>query len=218
MKYFVFSIDDGTVFDKKVLQIFNKFHFKATFNLNSGMDDYVWYDEGREVRRFILKDVADLYKGHEIASHSLTHPHISTIPDKYVYLEAYEDICNLEEIFITKVTTFAFPFEDYDERCINIIKRVKNISVIRISELDGSFKIPADPYHVRITSWDIDDALERIEEFQKDDEAELFIFVAHAYDFEFANSYDKLEKLCSILKKDKNIKVIPMGEIRELIK
>lgn len=217
MKYFVFSIDDGTIFDEKVLAIFNKHKIHATFNLNSGMDDYVWYNEGREVRRFILKDKCHLYKGHEIASHSLTHPHLSEAEDKKVYLEAYEDICNLERIFNTKVTTFAFPFEDYDERCINIIKRIKNISIIRISEIDRSFKLPNDPYHLKITSWDIDDALEIIEEFKKDSEAELFVFVAHAYDFEFADSYDELDKLCSIVKKDKNIKVIPMCDVVKLL-
>ena len=218
MKYFVFSIDDGTVFDEKVVQILNKYHFKGTFNLNSGLDDYVWYNEGREVRRFILKDHVSLYEGHEVASHSLTHPYLTTFPDKRVYQEAYEDLCNLENIFQRKVTTFAFPFEDYDDRCIDIIKRIKNVSIIRLPCIDASFKMPNDPYRVKITSWEIDDALNKLEQFQKDDDAELFIFVAHGYDFAFENSYDKLIKMCEILKKDKNIKVIPMYELTKLIK
>ena len=218
MKYFVFSIDDGTIYDEKVLQILNKFKFKATFNLNSGLGDYVWYKDDKEVRRFVLKDVKDLYKGHEVASHSFTHPHLTEVPDKYVYLEAYEDICNLEEIFQRKVTTFAFPFHDYDERCINIIKRIKNINLIRLSIFDDTFQLPSDPYHVKMTTSRIHDALERIQDFQNDENAKLFVCVFHSYDVEFDDEYNKLEKLCDILKKDKNIKVIPMCEIRELIK
>ena len=103
MKYFIISIDDGTIYDHKVIEILNRHHIKGTFNLNSGLDDFVWYKEDHPVRRLSLKDNVDLYKGHEVASHSLTHPHLSETPDKYVYLEAYEDICNLEDIFKTKV-------------------------------------------------------------------------------------------------------------------
>ena len=32
MKYFIFSIDDGTIYDKKVIDIFNKYGIKGTFN------------------------------------------------------------------------------------------------------------------------------------------------------------------------------------------
>ena len=43
MKYFVFTVDDGTIFDKKVIAIFNKYGIKATFNLNTGLQDFVWF-------------------------------------------------------------------------------------------------------------------------------------------------------------------------------
>ncbi|MCR5505936.1 MAG: polysaccharide deacetylase family protein [Bacilli bacterium] len=217
MKYFIFSIDDGTIFDEKVLQILNRFGFKGTFNLNSGMDDFVWYNEGREVRRFILKDHIDLYKNHDIASHSFYHPHMTSLDDQGVYEQVNNDIHNLKEIFHREVNTFAFPFEDYDERCINIIKNIEGIKLIRLSALDRSFKMPNDPYHVKITSWNIDEALYLIDEFIKNKEAELFIFVSHAYDFEFANAYEKLEALCQKIKSVENIEVITMSDLIKLL-
>ena len=39
------SFDDGTVFDKPLIALLRKYHFKATFNLNSGMS---WVGERRK--------------------------------------------------------------------------------------------------------------------------------------------------------------------------
>ncbi len=70
MKYFIFSIDDGTIYDQKVIDIFNRYHIKGTFNLNSGLGDYVWYLNDMPIRRLKLEDNASLYDGHEVTSHS----------------------------------------------------------------------------------------------------------------------------------------------------
>ena len=55
MKYFIFSIDDGTIYDKKVIEIFNRYGIKGTFNLNSGLDGFIWYLNGRPIERQYLK-------------------------------------------------------------------------------------------------------------------------------------------------------------------
>ena len=216
MKYFIFSIDDGTIYDKKVVNILNSYHIHATFNLNSGLQDFIWYKDNKPVERLDLLANKDIYQGHEVASHSLTHPYMTMCPDEAIYHEVADDISNLKDIFNRSITTFAFPFEDYDERCINIIKNIYPISIIRVSQIDTSFRFPSDPYHIKITSWDVDDALSRVVDFINDDNAELFVFVAHSYDFEFANSYGKLKKLCQIITGDKNIKIITMKELNDI--
>jgi len=217
MKYFVFSIDDGTIFDRKTIEIFNRFNIHATFNLNSGLQDFVWYNEGRPVERLKLWENRDLYANHEVASHSLTHPHLPMCPDLVIENEVKNDIDNLSNIFSREIVSFAFPFEDFDDRCIDIIKNVTNVTNIRTSKLDESFLFPSDPYHINITTWDIDVALELVDKFIKDDKAQLFVFVAHSYDFEFGNSFDKLERLCEILISQKDIKIITMQELARLI-
>ena len=213
MKYFIFSIDDGTIYDEKVINILNKYNFKGTFNLNSGLQDFVWCKGDKAVKRNDLNAVKPIYFGHEIASHSLTHPFMSQCPDEIVYHEAHDDIQNLENIFNTKIETFGFPFQDYDERCINLISKIGDIKVIRISVLDKSFKFPTDIHHVKITSWDINETLDLFDNFKNDATAQLFVFVAHAYDFEFANSYDKLDTLCKKISKEDDIEVIPMKSL-----
>lgn len=217
MKYFIFSIDDGTIYDREVIAIFNRYQISATFNLNSGLQDFVWYKDNKPVRRLSLYENTSLYDGHEIASHSCTHPYMTMCPEDIAYQEVEQDVEDLSLLFHKDITTFAFPFEDFDERTISIVRRIPSISVIRISELDTSYKFPKDLFHVKITSWDIDDALNKVEEFIKDKNAELFVFVAHSYDFEFDQTYDKLEKLCQIVTKEKDIKIITMNELTKII-
>ncbi len=212
MKYFVFAIDDGTVFDKKTVAIFNKYNIKATFNLNSGLQDFVWWKDHLEVSRLNLEENKHIYDNHEVASHSLTHPFLTNLSDEGVYYEVKEDIDNLRRIFNRDIVTFSFPFDGYDERTINIIKSL-GITHIILPDIDDSFRYPSDTYHIKVTSWDIDDALEKVERFIKDDTAQIFIYLSHSYDYEYDNSYDKLEKLCQIVSENKDIQIINIRDI-----
>ena len=213
MKYFVFAIDDGTIYDTKVIEIFNKYKIRATFNLNSGLQDFVWYKENLPVRRLDLYKYKDIYNNHEVASHSLTHPYLTSLSDEDVYREVKEDVDNIERIFERKVTSFSFPFDYFDERTISIIKSI-GITHIILPEIDDSFSLPCDTFHIKVTSWNIDDALTKFERFIKDKDAEIFIYLSHSYDYEFDHSYDKLEKLCQLVKSQKDIKIITINEIK----
>ena len=199
MKYFILSIDDGTIYDEKVIPILDRHHIKGTFNLNSGLDDFVWYNEGRPVRRLRLPNSVGLYRNHEVASHSLTHPHLTMCGDDHIGYEVGVDKENLERIFGRPITSFAFPFEDFDERSINRVKAIDGFKAIRVSEIDDSFRFPIDPYHIKITSLDIKDALEKFPRFLEDPKAELFVFVSHGYDFEFNDTYELLDQLCAMV-------------------
>ena len=214
MKYFVFAIDDGTIYDTKVIDIFNKYHIRATFNLNSGLQDFVWYKDGSPVRRLDLNTHKGIYKNHEVASHSLTHPFLTSLSNEAIYHEVKEDVDNLERIFNRKVMSFSFPFDGFDERTIEIIKGI-GITHIILPEIDDSFMLPSDSYHIKVTSWSVDDALKKFDRFILDKNAKLFIYLSHSYDYEFANSYDKLEKLCQLVKTHDDIEIITISEIGE---
>lgn len=207
MKYFILSIDDGTIYDEKVIAILNRHHIKGTFNLNSGLDDFIWYNEGRPVRRLSLPDNVGLYHGHEVASHSLTHPHLTECDNDHIGYEVGVDKENLERIFGKLVTSFAFPFEDFDERAIERIKAIGGFAAIRVSEIDPSFQFPSDPYHIKITSLDVRDAIEKFPLFVSDPNAKLFVFVSHGYDFEFNGTYNLLEILCEMVEKSEVISI-----------
>lgn len=216
MKYFIFSIDDGTIYDREVIDIFNKYNIRATFNLNSGLQDFVWYQGDKPVERLKLYENRHIYDNHEVASHSLTHPYLTSLSDEDVYREVKEDIDNIERIFDRKVTTFSFPFDYFDERTINIIKGV-GVTQIILPKIDDSFRFPSDLFHIKVTSWSIDDALEKVDRFIKDKDAEIFIYLSHSYDYEFADTYDKLEELCQKAKSSSDIKTITMSELISII-
>ena len=59
-KIFLISFDDGTVWDKRFVELLNKYGMKAPFNLNSGLEDFVWHYEDRfPVRRQILSGTSE---------------------------------------------------------------------------------------------------------------------------------------------------------------
>ena len=61
-KIFLLSFDDGTVWDKRFVELLNKYGMKATFNLNSALEDFVWYFEDRfPVRRQKLAETVEQY-------------------------------------------------------------------------------------------------------------------------------------------------------------
>lgn len=218
MKYVIISIDDGTIYDERVVEILNRYHLKGTFNLNSGLDDYVWYSEGRPVKRLHLPSSIVLYKGHEIASHSLTHPHLTECSSDHIGYEVGVDMENLGNIFQAPIRSFAFPFEDFDERCINRIKDIGGIEAIRVSEVDPSFRFPPDPFHIKITSLDINEAVELFPRFLEDENAKLFVFVSHGYDFEFNNSYGKLAEFARMVGTAEGVSSIYTRELPEVIR
>ena len=218
MKYFVFSIDDGTIYDETTIELFNRYDIKGTFNLNSGLQDFVWYLGDLPIRRLNLYEAKDLYNGHEVATHTLTHPYLDQCPDDVVVREVNEDINNLESIFNRDVISFATPFETCGEREVWLISNYTKATNIRLSEIDESFKKPSDPYHIKVTALDIHRALELIQDFINDDKAELFVYAGHSYDFYVENTFNLLEELVKILVNNKDsIKVTTMQEmVKEL--
>lgn len=219
MKYFVFSIDDGTIFDKDVISLLNKYGYKATFNLNSGLQDFTWYFQDKiPITRLNLEENKLLYDGHDIASHSLTHPFLDQCDDERVAYEVGHDIYQLEQIFGREVAGFATPFQTCGEREVNIIKRWTKAKYIRLSQIDESFKFPNDLYHFKCTCFTIDRALELIDCFIKDEEAELFVSVFHSYDLFTTTSIDKFEELLKILSQHRDsIEVMTFKELLETI-
>ena len=80
MKYrkaLTFSYDDGIEQDRKLVDIFNKYGMKATFNLNTGIqsNESSFEINGIHIQRMEQDGLDQLYKGHEIAVHGLAIYH-----------------------------------------------------------------------------------------------------------------------------------------------
>ena len=195
-KYFLLSFDDGTIYDRRFVELLNRYRMKGTFNLNSGLEDFVWYYEDRfPVRRQILSEVGDLYRGHEIASHSLHHHWLNTLTPPQISREIGEDCERLKKCFGLEEIGFGVPFTACGEREIRIIRKLTRY--IRLSEFAESFELPQDPYHIPIHGLYNDaDIREKIAAFaESDPEDSLFVMAGHSYELEVLDHWDYIENL-----------------------
>ena len=74
-KALTMSYDDGKIQDERLVGIFNKYGIKGTFNLNYGL-----MERKQDPPRIARDRVAQLYQGHEVATHTMTHPTIERCP------------------------------------------------------------------------------------------------------------------------------------------
>ncbi len=195
-KYFILSFDDGTVYDRRFVQLLNQYHIRGTFNLNSGLEDFVWHYEDRfPVRRQILSEIGDLYRGHEIASHSLHHHWLNTLTPPQISREIGEDCEVLKKQFGLEEIGFGVPFTACGEREIRIIRRFARY--IRLSEFAENFALPGDPYHIPIHGLYNDaDIREKIGRFAENDlQDSLFVMAGHSYELEVLNHWEYMEDL-----------------------
>ena len=200
MKYFLLSFDDGTVHDKKFVQLLNKYGVPCTFNLNSGLEDFVWDFEGHPVVRQKLSRTVEQYRCHEIASHNLTHPRLEQLPPPRLRREVEEDCAALKSMFGLEEIGFGVPFTVCGEREIRIIR--KYVRYIRLSEYAASFALPADPYHIPIHAlYNDPDVREKIAAFAQNNLPDsLFVLAGHSYELEFLNHWEYMEELLQYIK------------------
>ena len=200
-KYFLISFDDGTVWDRRFVELLNKFGMKATFNLNSGLEEFVWYYEDRyPITRQILKHTPEQYRGHEVASHSLHHHWLNTLTPPQLAREVGEDAAALKALFGLEEIGFGVPFTACGEREIRLIR--KYVRYIRLSEMAEGFDLPEDAYHIPIHGLYNDaDIREKIHRFaQCGQEDALFVMAGHSYELEVLDHWQYMEELLQYIR------------------
>ena len=199
-KIFLLSFDDGTVWDKRFVELLNRYHIPCTFNLNSGLEDFVWKFEGKPVRRQKLADTVEQYKGHEVASHTLHHHWLNSLTPPQLRREVEEDAEAIKAIFGLEEIGFGVPFTACDAREVNILR--KFVRYIRLSEFSDSFALPKDAYHIPIHAlYNAPDIRERIAAFAESDlPVSLFVMAGHSYELEMLDHWQYIEDLLQYIK------------------
>ena len=69
-KAMTFSYDDGVIQDRRLVELFNRYHVKGTFNLNTetlGFQGFADF-QGKhvDISKIAPQEVASLYQGHEV--------------------------------------------------------------------------------------------------------------------------------------------------------
>lgn len=217
MKYVVFSYDDGTVHDKRLIELMNAYHIKGTFNLNSGLAHYLWKLNDLDIERPDLNEVKSIYDGHEVAAHSVTHPHLDWESEERLHKEVFEDKKNLENIFNRTIEGFATPFGTYNEKVIEEIKKA-GFKYCRLPEFTPSFVHEEDLFHLKVNALTFEDNLLQIlERFVRDKNDDTICIIAgHSYEYYVDDSWDELEKVFNYINSFPSLKSVTLSEALKL--
>lgn len=130
-----FSYDDGTTEDRRLVDIFNKYNFKGTFNISPGR-------LGGE--RFITaEEMASLYEGHEVASHGFSHLHLNDLPPEELKRELQDGRSKLEDILGRPVVGFASPYGHHSPYAVSGMREA-GFLYARPGARSKSFTLPND--------------------------------------------------------------------------
>ena len=211
MKAVTFSYDDGVTQDIRLIELFNKYGVKGTFNINSELLGHPGslVREGARVTHNKNKpeDVRHIYTGHEVAAHTLTHPLLPSIPDdKEIIRQVERDRLNLSELAGYEVVGFAYPCggQNFDHRVSELIKHNTGIKYARNIISNHSFALQDNLHEFYPTVYhngEWDKMFELAERFVslKTDEPSIFYIWGHSYEFEIANTWDRFEELLKII-------------------
>lgn len=200
LKAVTFSYDDGVEQDRRLVEIFNRYGMKATFNLNSGLmsKNSTFMQKDILVRRINKTDIKDLYDGHEIAVHCLTRANLPEFDEDTIYNEIKSDKDVLESLFDIKIEGMAYPFGTYNET-VKKIAGEYGIRYARTVKETGGFGISDDLLELETSAShnreDIFDIIDRFIIMRPLEPSMLYIW-GHSYEFDRDGTWDRIDEIC----------------------
>ncbi len=221
-KAFNITYDDGVLQDVRFVAMLNKYGIKGTFNLNSELmkNEFSWiHPNGMQVKRLSVENVKHLYDGHEVASHTLTHPYMYNLSDEELYHQMKRDKDNLEKLFEREIQGFAVPFDYYDDRIAECAKAC-GFAYARKSEFTHTFKPCTDFYQWKTGIYHIDEKLtDYVADFlNTEEELALCQIVGHSYDLDAENLWGTMELICAAVSKCDDIWFCTNAELVDFLK
>ena len=191
-KAVTFSYDDGVTQDVRMIELMDKYGIKGTFNLNSELLGTGMFLIGPNYRLCHYKirpeDVRDLYAGHEVAVHTLTHVNLTTVDDQEVIRQVEQDRLKLSELAGYEVVGMAYPCGgvNNDDRVAKVIRENTGVKYCRTITTNNSFTVQSNLYRFNPTSYHHDYksmtqlAHKLIE--MKPEEPQIFYIWGHSYE------------------------------------
>ena len=215
-KAVTFSFDDGVTQDVKAIEILNKYGLKATFNLNSSLLGLPGTLERNGCKvshdKNTAADVRAIYGGHEVASHTLTHPNLVGLGDKTVIWQVETDRKVLSDLCGEEVVGMAYPCGgvNNDERVAEIIRKNTGVKYCRTVSSSFGFSKQENLYRFNPTVYyiDTDKMFELAEKFLSDETPEggLFYIWGHTYEMDAGYiSWERFEEFCKMISGKKDV-------------
>lgn len=198
-KAFNISYDDGVLQDVRFVELLNRYGLKGTFNLNYGLmkQRFEWTHEcGMTVKRLPESEAVELYHGHEVASHSYSHPYFDSASESDILKELGADKFFLERLFGREVVGYATPFYFYSGLMADCVRH-SGFEYARISEESNDYSIPENFYWWRGSKFHWSEDLEVFVDgfLQTDQELALCQLVGHSYDLDVYDMWGRMEDI-----------------------
>lgn len=216
LKAVTFSYDDGVTQDIRFIEMLDKYGLKCTFNINSellGLEGHLIREEQRvDHTKINPDDLKEIYKNHEIAVHTLTHPSLPTVLDNNeVIRQVEQDRINLENLVGYKVEGMAYPGGgvNFDSRVSDLIKKNTGVKFARTTVSSGNFELPENYHELKPSVYHMN-----FEELWKLGEKfvslnpkrpQLFYIWGHTYEFDIHNTWDKMDEFLKFISNREDI-------------
>ena len=198
-KAVTFSYDDGVTQDVRLVELLNKYGLKCTFNLNSELlaKKGILLRNGLRIAHYKVhpEDVRDIYEGHEVAGHTLTHPSLPRCEEPEVIRQVEEDRLRLSELVGYEVVGMAYPGGgvNNDDRVAEIIRRSTGIRYSRTTTSNGSFEPQENLFRFDPTAYhlDFEEMMRLGQAFAelRTDTPKIFYIWGHSYEMDYAPDY-----------------------------
>ncbi len=194
-KVLTMSYDDGRTEDRRLVAMFNKYGIRGTFNINSG----IYHNRyGEKVQP---EEFKELYKGHEVACHTYTHPTIERCPITAVMEEVMEDRKNLEAVMGYPVRGLAYPNGSYSKE-IEAMLPILGIKYGRVVGDTHGFSIPQNFYEWKATCHHthglLDDG-QRFVDLHKTQYLYMMYVWGHSFEFDTEEKWQVMEDFCKLV-------------------
>ncbi len=196
-KVLTMSYDDGREEDRELVKLFNQYGIKGTFHLNSGCSG----------NRIPLAEYKELYEGHEVSSHTVTHPTLARCPIDQAAMQIMEDRRRLEEAVGYPVRGMSYPNGSYTKE----IKRLLPALGIRYARIVGdsdSFQIPEDFLEWKATCHHNHNLMHLGNEFlslHKTQYLYMMYVWGHSYEFTNHSNWTLMEDFCRMVSDKQDI-------------
>lgn len=208
-KALTFSYDDGVTQDRRLIDIFNRYGIKATFNINSELLGTAGSLIRNELTISHVKmracEVNGVYKGHEIAVHTLTHPNLTQTGDEEVVRQINSDAENLAELAGYDICGMAYPGGgvNYDSRVSSLVREKTAMKYARTTVCTGDFELQDNLLEFKPTVFHLDwgKMFYLADEFIKlnPDTPKIFYIWGHSYEFDYEDTWNRMEEFCKFI-------------------
>jgi len=187
------SYDDGRAADRKLVSIFNQNGIKGSFHVNSGL---LGFED-----RIPKEEAAKLYEGHEISTHTVTHPTIARSPKEQLIEEIIEDRKSLEKIAGYTVRGLSYPNGSYNSLIKEMLPYL-GIEYARTVHSTGNFSMPDDFLEWNPTIHHNRNLMKLAEDFaslHKKQYLYMMYVWGHSYEFDNDQNWDLIENFCEFI-------------------